>query len=162
MMVVHVASDAFVDTVAQEVIFFILLDESLILLANNSLASALTASISIYSCLLQSIQLQWSSSLEHVLTRHNWCGASLGGTLCDIINLIVRLFPGTFLHMMSSWRHATIHHNPQKCNTYPDHGGGAICPSSGVNLMYQHNPTHGQPVQGVGWGRSQKQYCSNS
>ncbi len=31
-----------------------------------------------------------------------WCGASLSGTLCDIINLIVRLFPGTFLHTMIS------------------------------------------------------------
>jgi hypothetical protein len=30
--------------------------------------------ISTYSCLLQSIQLQWVSSLVHVLTRHNYCG----------------------------------------------------------------------------------------
>jgi hypothetical protein len=52
------------------------LDESIILLANNNLvASAPTASISTYSCLLQSIQLQWGSSLVHVLTRHNYCGS---------------------------------------------------------------------------------------
>ncbi len=44
------------------------------LLANNSLASAPTASISTYSCLLQSIQLQWDSSLVRVLTHHNYCG----------------------------------------------------------------------------------------
>ncbi len=51
-----------------------LLDKSIILLANNSLASAPTASISTDRCLLQSIQLQRSSSLVHVLTRHNYCG----------------------------------------------------------------------------------------
>jgi hypothetical protein len=39
---------------------------------------------------------------EYTFTFDNGCGASLGGTLCDIINLIVTLFPGTFLHMMSS------------------------------------------------------------
>ncbi len=54
--------------------FGILLDESIILLANSSLASALTASISLYSCLLQSIQLQLGSSLVCVLTRQNYCG----------------------------------------------------------------------------------------
>jgi hypothetical protein len=39
-----------------------------------------------------------------LLSAGRWfgCGASLGGTLCDIINLIVRLFPGTFLHTISS------------------------------------------------------------
>jgi hypothetical protein len=65
MMVVHVASDAFVGTVAQAVTFWHmrkekwkLLDESIILLANNSLASAPFASISTYRCLLQSIHLQ--------------------------------------------------------------------------------------------------------
>jgi hypothetical protein len=47
------------------------LDESIVWLANNSLASSLTASISTYSCLLQSIQLQWGSSLVRVLTRHD-------------------------------------------------------------------------------------------
>ncbi len=51
-----------------------LLDESIILLANNSLASACTASISTYSYLLQSIHLQWGSSLVRVLTCHNYCG----------------------------------------------------------------------------------------
>jgi pyruvate/2-oxoglutarate dehydrogenase complex dihydrolipoamide dehydrogenase (E3) component len=30
------------------------------------------------------------------------CGASLGGPLCVIINLTISLFPGTFLHTMSS------------------------------------------------------------
>jgi hypothetical protein len=50
---------------------------------------------------------------NHIHNRHR-CGASLGGPLCVIINLIVRLFPGTFLHTMSLWHHKTIHHNPQK------------------------------------------------
>jgi hypothetical protein len=31
-----------------------------------------------------------------------WCGASLSGTLCDIINLILRLFLYHFLHTLSS------------------------------------------------------------
>jgi hypothetical protein len=81
MMVVHIASDSFVGTVAQAVTFrnmrkkkWKLLDESFILLANNSLASAPTVSISTYSCVLQPIQLQWSSSLVRVLTRHTYCG----------------------------------------------------------------------------------------
>jgi hypothetical protein len=47
------------------------LDESIILLAKSSLASA---SISTYSCLLQSIQLQWGSSVVRELTHHNYCG----------------------------------------------------------------------------------------
>jgi hypothetical protein len=78
MMVVHVASDAFVGTVSQghflahEQVKVKLFDESNILLANNSLASAPTASISTYSYLLQSIQLQWGSSLVRVLTCHNY------------------------------------------------------------------------------------------
>ncbi len=81
MKVIHVASDVFVGTVAQAVTFWHmrkwkwkLLDESIISLANNSLASAPTASISTYSCFLQSIQLQWGSSLVRVLTHHNYCG----------------------------------------------------------------------------------------
>ncbi len=49
-------------------------DESIILLVNNSLALAPTVSILTYSCLLQSIQLQWGSSLVHVLTHHTYCG----------------------------------------------------------------------------------------
>ncbi len=48
--------------------------QTIILLANNSLASAPTASTSTYSCLLQSIQLQWGNSLVHVLSHHNYCG----------------------------------------------------------------------------------------
>jgi hypothetical protein len=81
MMVVQVASDTFVGTVVQAVTFWHmqkwkwkLLDESIFSLTNNSLASAPTASISTYSCLLLSIQLQWGSSLVRVLTRHNYCG----------------------------------------------------------------------------------------
>ncbi len=41
---------------------------------SSCLALAPTASISTYSCLLQSIQLQWGSSLVRVLKRHNYCG----------------------------------------------------------------------------------------
>ncbi len=44
------------------------------LAGQQQFASAPTASISTYSCLLQSIQLQWGSSLVRVSTCHNYCG----------------------------------------------------------------------------------------
>jgi hypothetical protein len=55
MMVIHIASDAFMGTVAQAVTFWHMrkekwkvLDESIISLANNSLASAPAAFLSTY------------------------------------------------------------------------------------------------------------------
>ncbi len=48
-----------------------------------------------------------------------WCGASLGGTLCDIINLILGLFLYHFLHMLSSWCHEPIHNNTNTKWTSP-------------------------------------------
>ncbi len=47
------------------------------------------------------------------------CGASLGGTLCDIINLILRLVLYHFLHTLSSWHHESIHNNTNIQQTSP-------------------------------------------
>ncbi len=76
MMVIHIASDAFMGTVAQAVTFWHMrkekwkvLDESIISLANNSLASAPAAFLSTYCWLLHR-----GRSLVHMLTCHKYGG----------------------------------------------------------------------------------------
>jgi hypothetical protein len=47
------------------------------------------------------------------------CGARLGGTKSNAINLILRLFLYHFFHTMSSWHHESIHNNTNKQQTPP-------------------------------------------
>ena len=55
----------------------------------------------------------------HWLADHNRYGASLGGPLCDINNLILRLFLYHFLYTLSSWCHKSIHNNTNTQQTSP-------------------------------------------
>ncbi len=47
------------------------------------------------------------------------CGARLGGSNSNAVNLILRLFLYHFLHTMSSWRHKSIHNNTNNQQTPP-------------------------------------------
>ncbi len=53
------------------------------------------------------------------LTKEIWCGARLGGSKSNAVNLISRLFLYHFLHMMSSWCHESIHNNTNNQQTPP-------------------------------------------
>ncbi len=48
-----------------------------------------------------------------------WCGARLGGSKSNTVNLILRLFLYHFLHTMSSWRQELIHNNTNNLQTPP-------------------------------------------
>ncbi len=47
------------------------------------------------------------------------CGARLGGSKSNAVNLILRLFLYHFLHTMSSWHHESIHNNTNNRQTPP-------------------------------------------
>ncbi len=49
----------------------------------------------------------------------SWCGARLGGSNSNAVNLILRLFLYQFLHTMSSWCHESIHNNTNNQQTPP-------------------------------------------
>ncbi len=48
-----------------------------------------------------------------------WCGARLGGSKSNAVDLILRLFLYYFLHTMSSWRHKSICNNKNNQQTPP-------------------------------------------
>jgi hypothetical protein len=48
-----------------------------------------------------------------------WCGAHLGGSKSNALNLILRLYLYHFLHTMSWWCHESIHNNTNNQQTPP-------------------------------------------
>ncbi len=53
------------------------------------------------------------------VSSYYWCGACLGESKSNAVNLILRLFLYNFLHTMSSWRHKSIHNNTNNQQTPP-------------------------------------------
>jgi hypothetical protein len=68
-------------------------------------------------------------------------GACVGGPKYYAVNLILRLFLYRFLLTLSS---ESIHNNTNT-HEHQQHGGGAACPSSGVDLMIPCRPRGGRP-----------------
>ncbi len=51
--------------------------------------------------------------------KRTWYGAHVGGSKINAIHLIIRLFLYHLLHMMSSWRHESIHNSTNNQQTPP-------------------------------------------
>ncbi len=71
--------------------------------------------------LLQQFYIQ-VESIAHdykVFPGDQWCGARLGGSKSNAINLILRLLLYHFLHTMSLWHHESIHNNTSNQQTPP-------------------------------------------
>ncbi len=63
--------------------------------------------------------LRYDRTRTNALSSTCWCGACLGGSKSNAINLILKLFLYHFLHTISSWCHESIHNNTNNQQTPP-------------------------------------------
>ncbi len=77
--------------------------------------SDLSITAYLFLVLYRSTSLQSLSFLKNI----ERCGARLGGSKSNAVNLILRLFLYNFLHMMSSWCHKSIHNSTNNQQTPP-------------------------------------------